>query len=173
MGISRPPEEACLLVGVLCKEKTILNDFPETLNEFGPPFVSSPVIPFDFTDYYRTAMGRPLFRRFYLYPPGFPMETLADVKIRTNTLEGEAARFLDLGVSRPLNLDPGYLTLSKLVLASTKDNAHRLYLRDGIYAELTLTYRKKSYQPWPWTYPDYASKSYLEFFNRARQQLFP
>jgi hypothetical protein len=139
------------------------------IKEFGEPGCSSPVLLFDFTDYYAADMGSPLFRRFYLYPPPFDPARLADVKLRTNALEAEAARKLDLGVRRPLNLDPGYLTPSKVVLASTKDHAHRIYLRDGIYAEVTLHYQNKSYRSWPWTFPDYRSEPYIRFFNEARR----
>jgi hypothetical protein len=117
-------------------------------------------------------MGSPLFRQFYLYTPPFNRERLPDVKLLTNRLEQEAAGQLDLGVERPLNLDPGYLSPSKLVLASTKDHAHRVYLRDGIYAEVTLYYQKKSYRSWPWTFPDYASETYIRIFNEARKVVY-
>lgn len=73
--------------------------------------------------------------------------------------------------SRPLNLDPGYLTPAKLVLASTKDHAHRIYLRDGIFAEVTLVYRKGKWQPLEWTYPDYRRDDYQQFFTRCRERL--
>jgi hypothetical protein len=74
--------------------------------------------------------------------------------------------------SRPLNLDPGYLTEAKLVLASTKDRDHRVYLDRGIYAEVTLHYQRgRGWQPRPWTYPDYRSEPYLQFFTRCRQYL--
>jgi hypothetical protein len=70
-----------------------------------------------------------------------------------------------------VNIDPGYLTLSKVVLATTKDYSHRLYLRDGIYAEVTLHYEAGAWRPWPWTYRDYASGQYLDFFERVRESL--
>jgi hypothetical protein len=72
---------------------------------------------------------------------------------------------------RPLNLDPGYITLAKLVLASTKDHAHRIYLSQGIYAEITLNYRAGSWQPLPWTYPDYRRSDFQEFFTNCREYL--
>jgi len=164
-------ETASLLMGVLCKEDDTLTSFMEGINEFGVPEIISPAIYFDFTNYYTPTMGAPLSRRFYLFPPGFQPETLPDIKLRTNELEIEAARALDLGVERPLNLDPGYLTLSKLILASTKDHAHRIYLRDGIFAEITLYYRAKSFRPGPYTFPDYASDLYIHFFNETRDKL--
>ena len=66
-----------------------------------------------------------------------------------------------------MNLDPGYITPAKLVLASTKDHAHRLYLADGIYAEVTLAFRGKQWQPLEWTYPDYRRADFQEFFTAA------
>ncbi|MEM8680048.1 MAG: DUF4416 family protein, partial [Planctomycetota bacterium] len=72
---------------------------------------------------------------------------------------------------RPLNIDPGYLTLSKLVLASTKNHAHRIYLREGIFAEITLRYQARAWQPWDWTYPDYRRVDFGQFFDRCREYL--
>src|SRR5581483_1463708 len=70
--------------------------------------------------------------------------------------------------ARPLNLDPGLLSLGKFLLATTKDQAHRIYLRDGIFAEVTLRFEARSFEPWPWTYADYCLPSVREFLNRAR-----
>jgi len=172
MGEIRPMERAALIIGVLCKDKNILTDDFTMTKGFGEPKTVSPVIPFEFTDYYTASMGKPLFRRFYIYPTGFDVESLPDVKIRTNEIEEEGARELDLGVDRPLNLDPGYLTLSKLILASTKDHAHRIYLRDGIFGEVTLHYHNKSYRSRPWTFPDYSSDGYTAYFNKLRVEIF-
>ena len=72
---------------------------------------------------------------------------------------------------RVVNLDPGYIGLSKLVLATTKDHAHRIYIQRGIYAEVTLRYIKGAWSPWPWTYPDYAAETYHPFFMRVRERL--
>jgi hypothetical protein len=171
MGEVHAPERACLIVGVLCKDDGVLTSFMKKINDFGTPEIISGPIPFDFTNYYTPTMGAPLIRRFYLYSPGFQTETLPDIKIRTNALEAEAAARLDLGVKRPINLDPGYLTLSKLILASTKDHIHRIYLREGIYAEITLHYRNGTFRPGQWTFPDYASETYINFLNEARGEL--
>ena len=171
MGELRDTERAGLVIGVLTPSADVLTPCCEWLNEFGDPAETGPVLTFEFTKYYAPVMGQTLFRRFYLYAPPFDLATLPDVKRRTNAIEAEAARTLRLGVERPLNLDPGYLTLSKLVLASTKDHAHRIYLRDGIYAEVTLTFRAGAYHPWPWTFPDYASEGYRNFFRGVRERL--
>ena len=72
---------------------------------------------------------------------------------------------------RPLNLDPGYLTEAKLVLATTKDRDHRLYLSRGIFAEVTLHFHRGTWEARPWTYPDYQRADYHEFFLRCREYL--
>jgi hypothetical protein len=97
---------------------------------------------------------------------------LADIKRETNALEArlcdDTARPHTL---RPVNIDPGYITLSKLVLASTKDYSHRIYVQNGIHAEVTLRFESGGWKPWPWTYPDYAAKTYYAAFTRARERL--
>ena len=78
-----------------------------------------------------------------------------------------AAKLTD-GPARPVNLDMGYVDGGKLVLATTKDYAHRLYLGAGIYGEVTLRWRAGAFEPWEWTYPDYRSGHYREFFAQVR-----
>jgi hypothetical protein len=92
---------------------------------------------------------------------------MAEVKLRTNTLERE----LSSCGKRAVNIDPGYITLSKAVLATTKNYSHRIYLREGIYAEITLAWEKGTFTPRPWTYPDYRTDTAVSFFNRARKLL--
>jgi hypothetical protein len=86
----------------------------------------------------------------------------------TNDLEAELAGKKTYPEVRPLNLDPGILTLGKFLLATTKDQAHRIYLRDGIYAEVTLRFQDGKYEPWPWTYGDYREPALLAFLKETR-----
>ena len=72
-------------------------------------------------------------------------------------------------VKRPANLDPGYIEQAKVVLASTKNFYHRIYLGGGIFGEVTMHFKNNTYQFFPWTYPDYKSKDYQDFFLRVRQ----
>ncbi len=90
--------------------------------------------------------------------------SLSDIKIFTNQIESDHLK----DNKRKVNIDPGYLTLAKLVLASTKDFTHRIYIGKGIYAEVTLFYQDKNYRGWPWTYPDYKSEISLSFFQKVR-----
>jgi len=94
-------------------------------------------------------------------------ESLPDVKHFTNHLEIELSR---VG-KRRVNLDPGLLSAERLVLATGKNYTHRIYLRDGIYADLTLLYEKGAYRTLPWTYPDYQDPSLLHFLGALRQKL--
>jgi hypothetical protein len=143
----------------------------------GPADTVSDAIPFDFTGYYRDETGPAIVRRFVSFRDLADPAALAGAKIRTNALEAELARRYDLGVPRPVNLDPGYLEQAKLVLASTKNFAHRIYLRDGIWAEITLHFRDGAWQEHPWTFPDYRSPAYQRYFlelrERYRRQLRP
>jgi len=135
--------------------------------DFGPVADRSADIPFDFTDYYRAEFGDNLARRWLgFHLPCSPV-LLASAKLATGVIERECGR----DGRRRVNLDPGLLTFHNLVLASTKDHAHRIYLRDGIFAELTLLYRDGGWEPLPWTYPDYRTEACLEFLGRCRKRL--
>jgi hypothetical protein len=140
---------------------------------FGETDERSAEWPFDFTDYYELEMGENLRRRFVSFERVINPAELPGVKSLTNQLESRICYECGLEPGRrAVNLDPGYITLGKLVLATTKDYAHRVYLRDGIYAESTLYYEKSGkWLPWPWTYPDYASPRYHEFFLAVRERL--
>jgi hypothetical protein len=117
-------------------------------------------------------MGSPLRKRFYAFEQLIDPARIAEIKRLTNSWERQYAQQFPTAEPRPLNLDPGYLELAKLVLASTKDHAHRIYLGGGIYAEVTLQYRLKAgWQPLPWTFPDYRRADYHEFFERCREHL--
>jgi len=170
MGAAREHPGVRAILGILSAFADLIDlaaDRAEAI--FGPADLRSEVFPFDFTDYYREEMGPDIKRRFLSYPRLIAPDRLAEIKIRTNRLEAEIARDHSRGVPRPVNVDPGYLALDKLVLATTKDYSHRIYLRDGIYAEATLRFRHGRFEPWPWTYPDYRTEAYTRFFLQVRQ----
>ena len=131
---------------------------------FGSVDVSFGPIPFGFTEYYKDEMGDDLKKMYLTFETLIGREELAGIKVFTNEIE---ARYASDG-KRRLNLDPGYLTGDKLALASTKDFYHRLYLSQGIFAEVTLHYRKGSYRYFSWTYPDYKEPAFLEFLEKTR-----
>jgi len=138
---------------------------------WGPVALESPGFEFTQTDYYEPTMGSGLRKIFLAFARPFDPGEMAEVKLQTNEWEQEYARQSDHQEPRPLNLDPGYLTLGKLVLASTKDFTHRIYLARGIYAEVTLYYRHGRWEPHAWTFADYRRQEYQEFFSQCRELL--
>jgi hypothetical protein len=113
-------------------------------------------------------MGGPLLRQILSFAGLIQPDSLSTVKRTTNQLEEELSRELEDAPARPVNLDPGYVTAAKVVLATTKDYSHRVYLGDGIYAEATLRWHRGAFVPWEWTYPDYRTEHYRHFFGRVR-----
>jgi hypothetical protein len=139
---------------------------------WGEPSLVSSEFEFVETRYYQQSMGTDLIKQFLVYsPPEFDAAGLADWKLASNILEEEIAQTDRYPVLRPLNIDPGYLTEAKLVLATTKDRDHRIYLRDGIFAEVTLHWHHGQWAAQRWTYPDYQRADFQLFFTECRNLL--
>lgn len=141
-------------------------------NQWGKLLLESESFPFEtFTDYYAPTMGKVLPKRLWTFERLIDPDTLPKIKRLTNDWEAEYKSVLNGAVQRPLNVDPGYIDLGKLILASTKDHAHRIYLSEGIFAETTLMFTQKQWKPLPWTYPDYQSIGYQTFLTQCREYL--
>lgn len=165
MGENRLARPVKLIIGVLAKDGEWLTKAREELAKvFGRSDLESPVIPFGFSDYYASEMGEGLLRRWVGFESLVMPDGLAGIKLKTNLIEREWTR----EGKRPVNLDPGYVNDSRLVLATTKDFAHRIYLGSGIYAETTLIYKEGAFRALDWTYPDYKSEVATNFLNQAR-----
>jgi len=136
---------------------------------WGQTALVSEAFAFTDTDYYEPTMGPRLKKQFFAFATAVDPSVLIQQKRETNTWEEEYARAADHTETRPLNLDPGYITLGKLVLASTKDHAHRLYLGEGIYAEVTLHFMHGAWRHLEWTFPDYRRADYQAFFLECRE----
>ena len=121
---------------------------------------------FSFTSYYEEEMGKYLLKCFLSFRDLMPPEKLPSMKLRTNEIEDAWSK----DGKRRVNLDPGYLTGAKLVLASAKDFAHRLFLSDGIYGDVQLQYARNRFNIQPWTYPDYQTETAIQFFEKIRQK---
>ncbi len=155
-----------LIIGVLIFDRNRFEELNSRLSqEFGPVDYTSPFQEFTYTDYYAEEMGTPLYRCFLSFKKLVSPDVFADIKLLTNRIEDE---FRNRG-NRTVNLDPGLLALSRFSLATTKDNAHRIPLFKGIYAEITLLYSNKAFHPLPWTYPDYRSESYTAVLCEIRE----
>lgn len=139
-------------------------------HQWGEVVCKTDPLPFEAGGYYTPSMGADLRKELVAF--GHPLDggTLADWKRWTNEHEVELSAGMD-HVERPINLDPGYITQAKLVLATTKDRDHRVYLRDGIYGEITLTYTAKRWIGHRWTYPDYQTKAVFDFATECRNYL--
>jgi hypothetical protein len=172
MGLVSDPERVMPLVAAFSRYPAALDWARDRVVEhFGPICRESSPFDFEQTEYYTPSMGSGIKKVFFtcarLVDPG----DLADTKLLSNAWEAEYAAGSDHPEARPLNLDPGYLTRGKLVLASTKDFAHRIYLARGIYAEVTLQYRHGCWEDHQWTFADYRRADYQRFFSACRDEL--
>lgn len=155
-----------LIIGFIFKEEDIINKVRGILKrQFGNIDFQSPTLPFTHTDYYEKEFGKNLKRNFISFQRLILPQDLPKIKVTTNKIEDK----LSANSGRLINIDPGYLDLSKLILASTKNYKHRIYLNKGIYAEVTLFYQDKAFQAWDWTYPDYKTAEYIRVFNQIRE----
>ncbi len=158
-----------LICGVIYKEDALYENVKHRLvAERGSVDMESPAFPFDLTDYYQVEMGPGLRRRFMSFDTLAGPEVLAGLKLRTIDLE-EAIRRETGATGRPVNIDPGYLTASALIMATTKNFAHRVPLRGGIYAHLELLFAKTGIKVLDWTYPDFRRAPCQEFFRSVRE----
>jgi len=168
--IPTPPEKALLLIGTLFSKEDVYLEALRSLEEnFGESVMESPSIQWDFSEHYKEELGSPIFRRFIFFRNLIEQDGLSAVKLKTCEIENT----LSENGKRTINLDPGYMTVAKLVLASTKDYSHRIYLAGGIFAEVTLAFSKdkQRYVPFAYTYKDYYDERYLRLFSMARSLL--
>ena len=166
-GKFEAPKPVKVFVGLLITQLFILPQVYKLLEEkLGAIDLKSQLMDFNFTRYYEAEMGLELKRQFLSFHNLMSPDELVEIKLFTRELEQSLAK----EGKRLVNLDPGYLTPAKIVLASTKDFSHRLYLGQGIYGEVTLLFRHKRFEPLPWTYPDYHTEAYQRFFYELRAQ---
>jgi len=166
--IEKNPElEGMVVWGIITSELSLLAQLEDNLhNNFGKIIFRSQVIPFTYTTYYEPEMGKNLQRCWWVTENLKPLEQLADIKNFACSIETKS---LNQQGQRRINIDPGFLTLANFILATTKNFSHRIYLKNNIFAEITLIYRNKSYQALDWTYPDY--RDAISFFNEVRDNL--
>ena len=145
--------------------KKVIN---ELQTKIGDILVSSREVAFVWSDYYEPEMGKDLNRIFVVYKDVVQRDKIVKIKRITDEIEKEYSR----NGKRTVNIDPGLLCLENLVLATNKPFFHRIYLTDGVYAEVTMFYRGGSFTPVEyWTYPEYRATPVLDFFNKSRELL--
>jgi Domain of unknown function (DUF4416) len=169
MAEPRPPAPVLLVTAVFSRHVEALSLARTQLEQtYGPVERLSPVFVFDQTAYYAGEMGCDLRKQFLAFHDLITPERLPEIKLHTNALEREMVQAGRYPEARPVNIDPGYLQLGKFLLATTKDQGHRIYLHDGIYAEVTLRFTAGAFEPWPWTYADYRQPGVLAFLQEVR-----
>ena len=167
MSSPREAEDVKLISSLFSPRKElIVRIIAELEQTFGPTDWISPELFFDRTKYYAREMGWPLHRRFVSFERLIRPLSIVEIKLRTNGIENE---HLQDG-KRQINIDPGYISLERLVLATGKNCSHRIYLAKGIYADLSLIFHKGSFVPLQWSYKDYASPETIALFNDVRER---
>lgn len=165
------PEKVKLLCGLILSENISYEEVKATLAApFGQIDLETEPFPFDFTRYYCTEMGESLKRAILSFANLIDPGDLAEIKILTNRMEARFGEVVPGQLKRRVNIDPGYLEASKLVLASTKNFSHRIYLKGGIFAEVSLIFRQGRFEELEWTYPDYRTKRVKDFLLRVRER---
>jgi len=168
----KEPKPAKLIIGILAANRQCLHTAVEALtSKFGRTDFVSNVWQFTQTDYYKDQTGEHILRQFVSTEHLIAPALLAKIKHRTNKLEQKLAAKLALPLPRPVNLDPGIIEPSKLILASTKNYSHRIYIGKKMYAEATLIFDRGHWRPFDYTYPDYKQQCYFDFFDKVRTRL--
>ncbi len=169
MGDIQYPPPVKIICAILYSESFDLNQALEQLHAMlGKTDHRSSHYDFHFTHYYDSKMKLPLKKFFISFEKLLKREELPILKKRTNEIEKKFSLVEEKKWLRCINIDPGYITGSQLILATTKNFSHRIYLNDGIYAEVTLNFKKGNFIPNPWTYPDYNTDEAISFFNEVR-----
>ena len=167
MSVLKEPKPAKVIIGLLINPSVLHRQCFEVLaKRFGEMDFISESIRFDYSKYYEPEMGGGLVRRFAALRDLKKQDDLVALKLISIEIE---RAFSDHG-NRRVNIDPGLITLERLVLATGKNYTHRIYLKRGVFADLTLIFKKGTYTPLPWTYPDYKEPLVIEWFNRIREK---
>ncbi len=163
MGVIKTPQPVRLVVGFLAANEEFASEAKSVLvGRFGKIDLEMPPVPFAHTNYYKDELGETPLKSFLSFEKRIERETIAAIKLETNEMEKKW--------NRAVNLDPGYMTLGQFFLATTKDQRHRVYLGQGIFAEVTLYFENGHFHPFDWTYPDYRSEAYIKFLEKARER---
>jgi hypothetical protein len=166
MSVPHEADDVKLFFSLFSSDKPLIDGIIDRLVEiFGQTDRISPWLLFDRTRYYEKEMGWPLHRRFVSFKRFIRPEEIVNIKLRAIQLENE---YLQDG-NRRINIDPGYISLERLILATGKNYTHRVYISRGIYADLTLIFNK-SFRPLEWTYMDYSDPLTIAYFNEERER---
>ncbi len=175
MGIVRSAKPVKLIAAIMAVNTEKIADAAREMQTlFGDIDLKSDIFSFSHSHYYRKEMGDNLVKQFFSFAPLVQIDLINHIKLTCNNIEIQLSRNCEIEakICRRVNIDPGYISPAKLVLATTKNYDHRIYIGQGIYAEVTLHYTKNRFQPWPWTYPDYQTDLSINFFKQVRAIYF-
>jgi hypothetical protein len=168
MGNVNVPDKVKLVISVFSYNATTIEKVRDILNKrFGLIDYESDSLRL-VTNYYEGELGPNLVRQFYAFKKLIKRDRIAEIKLYTNRLEN---RF-KVNNKRTVNIDPGYLSLGKFILTTTKNQQQRIYLKKGIFAECALRYKNGGFVTWEWTYPDYATEAYRKVLSEIREVYF-
>lgn len=163
---TRKPKPVKVFAGLIWSDRTAFDKGLAAMEEvWGPSDARTEPVPFDFTDYYADEMGVELHRQFVAFKKLADPSSLPDLKFSASQIEKKLCQ----EGRRRINIDVGYLDYRRVVLASTKEGTHKIYLSGGIWADLTLTYENGSFSALPWTFLDFRRGTYDEFFLKIRE----
>ena len=160
MALPKQPQKVKLFIGILSSDTKLFEIIKKEF-EYGEIDYESDVFDWNFTKYYNDELGENIKKKFMFFKKLINPEKIADIKIDTNKIEDK--------YKRKINLDPGYLTRSKVLLASAKDRSNKVYIKSGIYGDIVLIFKNKSFEPFPFTFKDFRTKEYIELFNKIRE----
>ena len=168
MGNVNLPDKVKLVITVFSQDKKRIEKVKSILSKrFGLIDYESYDLKL-ITNYYEDELGPNLVRQFYAFKKLINRDKIAGIKLYTNKLEDK----FRMNNKRVINIDPGYLSLGKFILATTKNQQQRLYLKNGIFAECALRYKNGGFIAWDWTYPDYATEEYRKVLSEIREVYF-
>lgn len=169
MGIEKEPEKVLLVMTVFSNSRELIEKFKTEIQKvYGEIVLNSPTFLFNETSYYEKEMGKDLNLEIVAFKNFITPKDIAKIKVSTNSLEKKLHDIQHSDVKRAINIDPGYITLNKFVLATTKDAGHRIYIDNGIYGEATLSYENKDWKEHSYTYKNYKNKEYQKFLTSLR-----
>lgn len=172
MGEITKPQPAMLIAAITSRYESAIDwSIQQAVSQWGKVAISSPLFDFNETSFYEKTMGAGLQKKLVAFEELIDPEQIASAKVISNQWEDQFNQQSDAPEDRPVNIDPGYITQAKLVLATTKNRDHRIYLQQGIFAEITLHFQSGKWQKSRWTYADYQREDFQEFFTQCRDLL--
>ncbi|MBN1504267.1 MAG: DUF4416 family protein, partial [Candidatus Eisenbacteria bacterium] len=170
MPLSTGPEpKVKLIAAVMAVREELIGESLSVLSpSYGSVELASPVFPFTYSSYYAAEMGKTLVKVFCSFRGVVDAGDIVARKLEAMACERQ---FVTEGTaSRRVNIDPGYVDGTKLVLGTTKSASHRVYISSGVYGDVELVYKRGAFEPLEWTYPDYRDATAREFFCKVRSR---